>query len=103
MMLNDLPADARYIVDPGYVFDFYLAGRRTILAVVFEFYFDAEEFPYDYLVAGPYSFDNQIPDRLDGRLIRTYGDAEDPFACYAEIYRPVIQDAGPEPVVGIQQ
>ena len=103
VMLDDLPADARYTVDPGYVFDFYLAGRQTILAVVFEFYFDAEDFPYDYLVAGPYALDAiEIPDQLDGRLVRTYGDPKDLFACYAEIYRPVMQDAGPEPVVGIR-
>ncbi len=87
-LLRDLPADARLTVDRAYVFDVYLAGRPTILALKERFFFNASDFPYDYLIVGPFGLDIDTAAKLDGKFLRAYGDRDDPFACYAEIYTP---------------
>lgn len=87
-MLADLPADARYTVDREFALDFLAAGRRVLLAETYPVYFSAENFSYDYLIISRHGLDEDLPDQMDGELIRTYGDREDLFACYAEIYRP---------------
>jgi 4-amino-4-deoxy-L-arabinose transferase-like glycosyltransferase len=87
-LLKDLPPDAKFIVDPAYVFDFYLAGRDTTLGVNAPFYFLAEGRPYDYYVASRYGLKNQIPAALGGRRIAVHGRPDDPLANYAEIYVP---------------
>lgn len=86
-VLEDLPEEGRFLVDPAYVFDVYLEGRRTILATTNPFYFDASGMPYDYLIAGRYDLERDIPDELDGVYLRSYGQREDLLACYAEVYR----------------
>jgi hypothetical protein len=87
-LLKELPPDAAYIVDPAYVFDFYLAGRKTTLGVNEPFYFLANGRPYDYYVASRYGLNNKIPQALGGRRIATYGRKDDPMANYAEFYVP---------------
>lgn len=87
-LLAELPADARCTVDREFVLDFLAAGRPTILAETFAIYFSAEQFPYDYLVISRHGLDENIADVMQGELVRTYGDRDDLFACYAEIYRP---------------
>jgi hypothetical protein len=86
-LLDETPTEARTLVDPAYVFDFYLAGRRPVLALTYEFFFDVRGVPYDYLVAGPYSIRDGVPQQVDGEYLRSFGDREDLFACYAELYR----------------
>jgi 4-amino-4-deoxy-L-arabinose transferase-like glycosyltransferase len=88
-MLADLPADARYTVDRAFVLDFLADGRRTLLAETYRPHFSAQEFPYDYLIVSRYGLEQQIADTMRGTLVRTYGDRDDLFACYAEVYRPV--------------
>lgn len=88
MVLRDLPRGARLTVDQAYVFDVFLDGRPTIFALSYPFYFDAADFPYDYLLAGPHALYNDVPEKLNGRLLRTYGDKDAWFGCYVEIYRP---------------
>lgn len=85
-LLAELPANRTYIVDPGYIFDFYLAGRDCRLALIYEFFYDVSDVPYDVLVAGPSSLRDEIPQALDARLASAAGDPHDLFACYAEIY-----------------
>lgn len=87
-LLETIPPNARLLVDPAYVCDAYLAGRPTILAVTDRFYFQATDFPYDVLIAGPYCLRAGIPDQLNGTFVRAAGVPDDPFACYAEIYVP---------------
>jgi 4-amino-4-deoxy-L-arabinose transferase-like glycosyltransferase len=87
-MLADLPADAHYTVDTQFALDFYVAGRRTLLAQTMAIYFSSEKYPYDYLVVSRYGLDTGIAGRMHGELVRTYGNRDDLFACYAEIYRP---------------
>ncbi len=87
-MLEDLPANARFTVDREFVLDFYATGRRTLLAETFPVYFRAEEFPYDYLVISRHGLDEELAATMNGELVRVYGDRDDLFACYAEVYRP---------------
>jgi 4-amino-4-deoxy-L-arabinose transferase-like glycosyltransferase len=87
-MLAELPVDARYTVDRAFVLDFLAAGRRTLLAETFPRYFSAEQFQYDYLIVSRYGLDKHIATTMRGELVRTHGNRDDPFACYAEIYRP---------------
>ncbi len=93
-MLADLPADARYTVDREFALDFVAAGRQTILAETFDVYLSAREFEYDYLIVSRHGIDENLAFIMRGRLLHTYGDREDPFACYAEIYRPA-EDGAP--------
>ncbi len=79
-LIEGLPAEARYLVDPEYIYPFYLAGRYTILPV-----FHRGE-PYDYFVAGPSSLDQDLP-QYSGERIAVHGIPNNPFTCYAEVYR----------------
>jgi hypothetical protein len=85
-LIADVPPDARLVVDPGFIFDFYRAGRDVTLALDYEFFFSARGSDYDFVIGGPYSIRDKVPETLDARLLRTYGDPNDLFACYAEIY-----------------
>ncbi|HIM30118.1 MAG TPA: glycosyltransferase family 39 protein [Planctomycetes bacterium] len=88
-ILADLPADARYTVDRAFVFNFHASDRSTLLAMTEKFFFDVEPFPYDYLIVSRHCMDLDIRSVLKGRLIGTYGDRDDFFSCYVEVYVPV--------------
>ncbi len=87
-LFHDLPREARLTVDPAFVFNAFLDGRKTILAVTDEFLFDATAFPYDYLIVARVGIDKQVADDLDARFVRAYGSPDDVFACHAELYVP---------------
>jgi hypothetical protein len=86
-LMNAVPADARLVVDPGYIFDFYRAGRHVTLALDYEFFFSVRGTDYDYVVGGPYSLRDKVPGALNAEFVRSYGNRNDLFACYAELYR----------------
>lgn len=90
-VLKDLPPDARLLVDPAHVFETYLEGRTTVAAKVTPFSFDATGVPYDALIACRYDLEQGVPGRLRGRLVRAYGRSDEPFACYAVLYRPEVR------------
>ncbi|MFO1093381.1 MAG: hypothetical protein U0992_08730 [Planctomycetaceae bacterium] len=85
-LIEAVPADAKLVVDPTYIFDFYRAGRDVTLALDYEFFFSVRGTDYDYVVAGPYALRDNIPETLNARFVRAYGDRADPFACYAELF-----------------
>jgi 4-amino-4-deoxy-L-arabinose transferase-like glycosyltransferase len=87
-IIQDLPADARFTVDRAYVFNFAAAGRETLLGDNREFAFDARPFPYDYLIVSHDMRDRKLSQEFNGRLVKTYGDPEDPFSCFAKVYVP---------------
>jgi len=87
-IINDLPAEARYTVDRAFVFNFSSADRTTLLGDLREFSFDARSFPYDYLIVSRDCIDMDLSTVLNGRLIGTYGDPDDRFSCYVEVYVP---------------
>jgi hypothetical protein len=87
-MLRDLPPNARLLVDPACVFDVYLAGRRVVLAYDMDFLFSSKGLPYDYLILGPFGRQYDLAKIMHGRHLRDYGDPDDLFACYAQVYVP---------------
>lgn len=91
-LLGDLPPDARLIVDPAFVFDAYLSGRKVMLGTNLDFFFNAAGQPYDYLIVGPLGRQYQLAATMRGRRLRHYGDRDDLFACYAQVYVPADQE-----------
>jgi hypothetical protein len=87
-LLGDLPPDARLIVDPAFVFDAYLSGRKVMLGTNLDFFFNAAGQPYDYLIVGPLGRQYHLAETMRGRYLRDYGDPDDLFACYAQVYVP---------------
>jgi len=86
-LIEAVPAEAKLVVDPGYIFEFYRAGRDVTLALDYEFFFSVRGTQYDYVVAGPYSLRDKVPEALNAEFVQSYGDRNDLFACYAEIFR----------------
>lgn len=85
-LMAAVPADARLVVDPKYIFDFYRDGRHVTLAMDYQFFFSVRGTEYDFVVAGPYSIRDGIPDVLRAKFVKAYGDKDDLFSCYVEIY-----------------
>lgn len=93
-LINEIPPEDFLVVDTAYVFEFYRAGRPVLLAREHPFYFSVRGADYDRLIAGPYSIRDGIAEILDAEFERSYGDRNDPFACYAEVYRaPAVEPA----------
>lgn len=87
-ILDDLPPEGRFSVGGDWVFDFYLADRDVTVALNYEPFFDSRSLPYDYLITDRFALDDGVPRDFNGRFVRSYGDRDDVFACYAEVYRP---------------
>lgn len=86
-LLAETPAEGTYLVGPAYVFDFYLAGRETVLALDFPFFFEVRDVRYDYLIADPSAIRDRVPEAVDAEFLRAFGDPDDLFACYARFYQ----------------
>jgi hypothetical protein len=86
-MLEALPRDGRYVVDTQYVFDVWLSGRKTVLAADVLNDYPVEDFPYDVMVVGREGLDKRSPERYGGIFVRSFGERDNLFACYAEVYR----------------
>jgi hypothetical protein len=54
--------------------------------------------PFEYAVFGPIGLEQVRPAMLDLVLVKSYGDPEDPFGNYAELYR---RSVGPKAQGGI--
>ena len=86
-LIAEVPPQSRLIVDPGYVFDFYRAGRDVRLGMVDPFYYDVRGTPYDFVIGGPYSIRDGVPEAVGAELVKEQGNPNDLFACSAKIYR----------------
>jgi len=86
-LLTSLPAEGRFVVDTTYVFDFWLAGRDTILVADGLNPYPTEAYPYDFLVVGRDGLEKNCPAQYGGVLVRSVGRREEPLSCYAEIYQ----------------
>jgi len=96
-LLAEVPEGSRLIVDPGYVFDFYRAGRDVRLGLIYGFFYDVRGTPYDYVIGGPYSIRDGVPEAVGAQLIQEVGNRSDPFACSVRIYRSPAAVLAPEP------
>lgn len=86
-MIAALPTEGRYVVEPAFVFDFWLAGRDVIVRVEPRDYL-IDQYEYDWLVVNRDGLEKSIPSKLNGEFVRSFGPEDDPLACNAEIYRP---------------
>lgn len=90
----DLPPGALVAADGSYVLEFFLRDRPVVEAIVDPFYYNVRLEPFEYAVFGPIGLE-QIRPEIEGlELVRTYGDRDDPFGLYAELYRRVRADSG---------
>lgn len=90
LLLERVPPDAVVAVDPSYVFEFTLAGRKTLLALEYGPFFKLSQHHFDVLVAGEYGLADGVPDHVGAvKKIDELGDKSDPFANYAVIYEPL--------------
>jgi len=87
-VLADLPRDKRLAVDQAFVLDAYLSGRPVVLARNEDFCFNVSRMPYDCLIVGPTGRQHKIAAGMNARFVRAYGDPNDEFACYAQLYVP---------------
>ena len=90
-ILSDIPSDASLTVGREFALDAYGQREDVILACNHPMYFDSAEFPTDLLVIGRRDHEARMIEsyRSAGlRLsrLRTFGDAEDPLGCYAELW-----------------
>ncbi|MGB7329411.1 MAG: glycosyltransferase family 39 protein [Rubripirellula sp.] len=86
-ILDDLPADATLTVGPEFSLPVYAAGRDVILACRHPMYFDSAKFPTDYYIFGRRDFAEDMVAAYACELVRSYGNRDDVFANYAEVYR----------------
>ncbi|TWU57982.1 ArnT family glycosyltransferase [Rubripirellula reticaptiva] len=86
-ILDDLPADATLTVGPEFSLPAYAAGRDVILACRHPMYFDSAEIPTDYYIFGRRDFAEDMVAAYACELVRNYGNHDDVFANYAEVYR----------------
>lgn len=93
-ILADLPPDARLTVGAEFALDAYAAGRPVLLGIRHPDYFDATIYPYDYAILGRTALEQGLDRALRGRVVRTYGDPADPFACHAVLLAP--EEHGPK-------
>lgn len=85
-LLEIVPPNATVAVEPSYVFDFELAGRKPVLALEFGPFFRVSQQKAEYLVVGEYTVQD-VPAVFGGEKIAEVGDRNDPFACFAEVWR----------------
>ncbi|MEZ6121694.1 MAG: hypothetical protein R3C49_00805 [Planctomycetaceae bacterium] len=94
-----IPKDDVCAVDTQLVLDFVVAGRPTLLACTAPQYFRLQDTEFDTLIVSRYGLDNRIAESLNVQLTETRGVRDDPWACYAELYRfkgsPPITDSFP--------
>lgn len=86
-LIAGTPAEGRLLVESAFIFDFWLAGRDVTVRT------DGREFmvpgqPYDWLVQSRDGLRKNIPQKLDAELVQSFGQKDDPLACYAELHRP---------------
>lgn len=104
LLLDEVPADARVVVDPAYVLPFYLADRKVILAASHDLRTPDDYLPYDYYIASHESIADGFPAKMGSHFVKSLGDRDNLFACYAELYESEdvagIRPAARQPVPG---
>jgi hypothetical protein len=87
VLMDSIPPEAVVIVDEPFVIEFVAQGRKVLLAQVVPFYFRAQDFPCDYLVLSRQVANREKLLATPADLVKSLGDRDDPFSCFAEIYR----------------
>ncbi|WP_010587177.1 ArnT family glycosyltransferase [Schlesneria paludicola] len=94
-LIRSLPRDAAYAVDTEFVFDFIAHERQAVWALMNPTMFLVDQYPFDYLIVSRFALDSGLVKGLPVVLERTFGDRDDLFACYCEVYRRVGVEPAP--------
>jgi 4-amino-4-deoxy-L-arabinose transferase-like glycosyltransferase len=86
-ILSDIPSGALVAADGSLVLEFFERGHPVVEALVDPFFFDVRPEPFEFAVFGPVGLEQVRPEIEDLELVRTYGNPDDPFGHYAELYR----------------
>ncbi len=86
---QELPAQESYLVDPAFVFDWWLTGRPTTLGVDDPLYFHPQDQQWTLYLCGRYGIEHGLLQSLDlePEPIRTFGNPDDELACFIQVYR----------------
>lgn len=95
MLTEQIPEDAIVAVDTQLLLEFVLAKKKTLIATTLPMYFRLDQVEYDYVFISRFGIDTQLASRLSVELVQTFGNREDRFACYAELYRRKKDTASP--------
>ncbi len=93
-VLSDIPANATITVGPEYAIEAYACGRLVTLACDNPLYFLSTDYPTDYYIFSRRSLPKNhvpgaVPMKYSCEYLRSYGELNDTFANYAEVYRRV--------------
>ncbi len=91
-ILAGLPAGARLTVGAEFALDAYGLDRPVLLGIRYPDYFDATRFPYDYAIMGRAGMREGLDRAMNARVVRSFGDEADPFACHAVLLVPDRRD-----------
>ena len=86
-MMADLPRESLVAVDGSFVMEFYLAGRPVVEASANLGTYDFRTSAFEYVVLGRVWKEPGSPTIEDVEFLRSYGDRDDIFSPYAEVYR----------------
>lgn len=87
-MMSEVPPEAYCAVDTEFLLDFLASGRRVVLARAGTGSIQANRLPWEYFIGSRMAIENRMIEAMQGELVRTWGDRQDLYACYAELYRP---------------
>jgi hypothetical protein len=94
-LVENVTPDEMIAVDPAYVFEFWLRHPKTLLALEYEPFFRISQHRFDRMVTGEFAERDEVPQAVRAVFLKTIGEPNDPFACFAKIYSS--QQATPAP------
>jgi len=97
-LMQALPVEARYAVDPAFTLDFLVAGRKTLPAQVEHGYLPMTPRDYDFLIVSRLGLEDGMAQRQCAEKLWSSGIPENPLACFAEVFA-----AGKEPCLPLDK
>lgn len=88
-VLGDLPASASLTVGPEFSLPVLAQRDDVILACRHPKYFDSADHPTDFYLFGRRDFAESMVDAYECEFVRRYGNRDNVFANYVEVYRRV--------------
>jgi hypothetical protein len=91
-LLEQLPSDARCIVDVHFVFDVWLSGRPTLLCQPRQRFWGDAYPRFDYMIIGREGTDIDAPSDYRATFLRSVGQSSTPADQHVDIYVPLAGD-----------
>lgn len=89
ILLADLPPESTVTVGPEFALDAYGEGRHVLLACRHPDCFDSALHPTDFYIFGRRDFAENMPQAYRCEFVKAYGNRDNVFSNYAEVYRRV--------------